>query len=287
VALSESERDKKFFYTTELNAGMYDATVDCVVPLYRDMHAMILRFLDLSFSQDEQTSGSPSGRVILEIGSGTGALSIPLLQKFPLSKLVAVDFSPAMNDVFRRSFALAFPSDKIESRVRFVEDDILGGYGQTESLRGVVEELTSGQTRLFDATVSALTLHHFERQEKFEVYSRMFNVLKSGGLLLNGDLFSYESGALKSAAQSFDQKWIRENFERRAKEVESIGEEMCADTKSPSEWRRLGSLWWKHYDEDHRLDSTELQEQMLRFINFRQTGVPFRYWEGGILWGCK
>ncbi len=287
MAFSESERDKKFFYTTELNAGMYDVTVDCVVPLYREMHDMMLRLVDFTFRQAEPTNEPALGKVLLEVGSGTGAFSIPLLQRFPSSKLIAVDFSSAMNDVFRRSFAASFPSENLESRVRFIESDILGEHGQPEALISVLKEFTSGRKTEFDAVVSALTLHHFERVEKLEVYTRMFKVLKSQGLILNGDLFSYESRHLTDFAKDYDIKWIKDHFEQRALEVETAGETVDKNLKPASEWRRLSSLWRKHYEEDHSLDSTELQEQMLRFVGFRNTGVPFRNWEGGILWGNK
>jgi len=287
MAFSESERKKKFFYATELNAGMYDATVDFVVPQYKNMHDVMIDLMDRSFRQVAQTSMSSCSTVALEIGSGTGALSIPLLGKFPLSKLVAVDFSPPMNILFRKSFAAAFPSEDIDSRVRFVEADILGEHGRPESLRSVLAEFTNGLNSSFDAVVTALTLHHFERAEKMEVYTRMFRVLKSQGLLLNGDLFSYESRHLTDFAKNFDVTWIKEKFEARAVAVESAGESKDLDSKTASDWRRLGSLWQKHYEEDNLLDSTEIQELMLRFTGFRHTGVPFRFWEGGILWGQK
>jgi SAM-dependent methyltransferase len=178
MLFDREERYNKFFYAQALNAGMYDVTVDLVVPLYQLMHEMMTRLLELSFRLAGPSSSSSEEKVILDIGSGTGTDSIRILRQWPKIKVVAVDFSKPMNDVFRRSFRDAFPSEDIDSRVRFVEEDITCDRGQPAGLMAVLSDFTQGKKKCFDAVVTALTLHDFERNDKLEAYRRAFKVLK-------------------------------------------------------------------------------------------------------------
>lgn len=210
-----------------------------------------------------------------------------ILKGWPTVKVVAVDFSKPMNDVFRRSFRREFPSVDIDSRVRFVEEDILGEDGQPAALFNVVSDFTNGQKKSFDAVISALTLHHLERSEKLEAYDRAFKVLKSGGHFINGDLFSYESQLLTDSAKEFDMTWIRNHFKERSEELKAGTVPPGKAPINGADCERLSALWLRHYEEDNILDSAEIQEQMLKFCGFRHTGVPFRYWQAGILWARK
>jgi hypothetical protein len=81
--------------------------------------------------------------------------------------------------------------------------------------------------------------------------------------------------------------WIKDHFEQRSKELTTATTPPGKPPNTEAECKRLGALWLKHYEEDNILDSVEIQEQMLRFCGFRNTGVPFRYWQVGVLWARK
>ena len=93
------------------DARLYDSTVEWVVPYYRKMHELLLKLAAESISSMDRAQGRPV--MALDIGSGTGAEAIPLLQTIPSLNLVGVDVSEAMNKVFEQRAATSnVPADR-------------------------------------------------------------------------------------------------------------------------------------------------------------------------------
>jgi tRNA (cmo5U34)-methyltransferase len=107
---------------------------------------------------------------ILDIGAGTGLLSELLLEAYPDAAITLMDISERMLDVARVRF-------QGREKVRFVVMDYCRG-----DLGGP-----------FDAICSALSIHHLTRDEKRELYRRIFEALGRDGVFVNADEVAGES----------------------------------------------------------------------------------------------
>lgn len=277
-----SKRDgvRKLFFA-ELDAGMYDQTIELVVPLYRLMHETLIQLLRNHF-EDFQASIT-----VLDIGSGTGAETIGVLEEFPNANVVAVDLCGPMHTQLRKNFLAHFGSQiRFEERCTVIEGDILGDECQPERLKA----LASGSDG-YDVVISAFTIHHLTQSEKARVYRRIHEALVPGGLFLNGDLFSFQSNRLARQALKFDLDWIDSRFDAPEPEFASAkGVRLDQRTE-------LRDRWKEHYTEHNITEPVESsidakghavgQASLLAESGFSEVAVPFRYWQVGILWAVK
>jgi tRNA (cmo5U34)-methyltransferase len=130
--------------------GSYDSLIHRAVPRYDEMIARLLDYLPIS------------ARCVLELGSGTGNLSLRLVESFPRAELTFVDGSAEMISVVRsRVEESALQST---SRITYVES-------RFEDL-----DFPAGS---FDLVVSSISLHHVD--DKGRLYARVRSFLKPGG----------------------------------------------------------------------------------------------------------
>jgi trans-aconitate methyltransferase len=122
--------------------------------------------------------GRPDPTVI-DLGCGPGSLSARLLRRLPEATVVAVDTDPLLLSLGRAGYA-GLPG------LRFVELD-LNAPGWTERL---------GLDRPADAAVSTTALHWLPPERLRGMYADLATVLRSGGLLLNGDHLQSDDTAI-------------------------------------------------------------------------------------------
>jgi ubiquinone/menaquinone biosynthesis C-methylase UbiE len=273
----DSERRRKFFYA-EQETGMYDETIQLVVPHYDLMHQSILDLLRYHFGIPQGVKPERVHGVILDIGAGTGAESISILREFPNIKIVALDLCSPMIDRFKANYKKAFgDNSSIDERCKFIQGDILD-----ETILPRLSELClDSGSHGYTAIISAFTLHHLSTEQKKRAYQITYQLLQEGGILLNGDLFKYKSVRLSQYVHDYDLKWIAQQF--------SNPNEKFTGAKEISKYDRdnLSAAWQNHYLVDNHLDSIEDQLGMLKAIGFREYGNPFSFWQVGILYGLK
>jgi tRNA (cmo5U34)-methyltransferase len=101
---------------------------------------------------------------ILELGVGTGALTLALLRTFPHAEVVGWDVSPRMIAAARKN---------------------LHAYRErVELVAGRLEDFREGR---YDAVVSALAIHHLEDRDKWSLFRRVLRSLPPGGYFGDGD----------------------------------------------------------------------------------------------------
>jgi tRNA (cmo5U34)-methyltransferase len=130
----------------------YDSLIERAVPRYHEMTDRLLEYLP----DAEQASR------ILELGCGTGNLSLRLAARFADAAISFVDASPEMVDLTRDRIARHHPG--VLARASFVT-------ARFEAL-----EIASGS---FDLITSCISLHHVI--DKRSLYQRLFTLLSPGG----------------------------------------------------------------------------------------------------------
>jgi tRNA (cmo5U34)-methyltransferase len=135
----------------------YDESIRKAIPPYRDMLQALLGYCFLAPEKPLR---------ILELGCGTGNLSILLQALFPSAHLTLVDLSSDM-------LKLAAPK--------------LGGETERlQLLQAGFMDVNFGD-EAFDLVISSMALHHLKDNEKPVLYHRIFQWLQPGGLFRCAD----------------------------------------------------------------------------------------------------
>ncbi len=137
--------------------GCYDRYIASIVPRY---YAMLSTLLDYLPSEPEH---------ILELGCGTGMLTIRMRGAFPGAEITAIDLSPEMLEIAASKPELA--------RVRFLAQDLRDPWPEEH----------------WDAIVTSLCLHHIAPEERAVTAVRAAMALRPCGRFLCADIFRPES----------------------------------------------------------------------------------------------
>ena len=134
--------------------------------------------------------------LIVDLGCGPGSLSVRLLERIPAATIVAVDADPVMlalaQAAYRGPSTPGSPSPPGPGSLS--ASDSHGGASAPDSLRFVSVDLRTpgwsaklGLDRPADAAVSTTALHWLSPDALRAMYAELAQVLRPGGLLLNGD----------------------------------------------------------------------------------------------------
>lgn len=185
---------------------------------------------------------------ILELGCGTGELSLKVLRHCPQAQLMAIDYSPRM---------LKFAQDKFQTagygdRAHVVEAD----FGAWAS-----EELSLPLDQAFDACISSLAIHHLADDIKLKLFRRIRQVLQPGGCFWNADPVLPESPQLADTYKAVREEWAAQQGTTLAEVRAGIG------TSCP-----------QGYSDHDRLASLTDHLQMLQQAGFETVAVPWKYY---------
>lgn len=136
---------------------------------------------DLDGFYGAAVEGVPFGREepirVLDLGAGTGLLSVMFATRFPRSRVTLVDVSVEMLRVARRRFAKAFAGAPAGDTGRF-------DFRVMDFAR---KPLPNGVPGGYDLVVSALAIHHLTDGDKREVFEKAHDALLPGGYFVNAD----------------------------------------------------------------------------------------------------
>jgi len=150
----------------------YDSLIRRAVPRYDEMTARLVDYLP------------PQAASILELGCGTGNLSLALAARYPRAALTFVDAAPEMIGATRARLERTHPGNAARATYRTE---------RFEELR-----LAAGG---FDLVASCISLHHV--RDKGPLYARLFAALAPGGALRFSDQLAGGTAALH------DHNWTR------------------------------------------------------------------------------
>ena len=116
-----------------------------------------------------EAAGRPDP-LVLDLGSGPGSLAVRLLRRMPAATVLAVDADPLL-------LALGSSAWRDLAGLRFADAD----------LRSVGWSAGLGLDRQPDAAVSTTALHWLTQPALAALYAELAQLLRPGGLVLNGD----------------------------------------------------------------------------------------------------
>ena len=169
----------------------YDDLIRRAVPRYEEMTARLIAYL-------------PAGAErILELGCGTGTLSLALAARYPAASCTCIDASPEMTTITRDRLARAAPA--FGERASFVVQ-------RFESLAFV--------PRAFDLVVSSISLHHV--RDKAALYRSIRELLVDGGHFAFADQMRGATDATHAANWKRWLDFCREPGHCTAEEIASL-----------------------------------------------------------------
>ena len=148
--------------TFDRSARSYDATRRTLVPCFDGFYGAALAALPADRRRELH---------VLDLGAGTGLLSMLVAAEYPHACFTLVDVAPGMLEIARERFA------EQAGRFAFRVGDLAR------------VELPSDA----DCAISALAIHHLSAHEKAALFRRVFEVLRPGSVFVNAEQVAGET----------------------------------------------------------------------------------------------
>jgi tRNA (cmo5U34)-methyltransferase len=226
-----------------VNTADFDTGIRRLLPKYDEMLDVLASCI------------SSANHRILELGCGTGELSLKVLKRYPSAEIVAVDYSPRMLD---------FARAKIESagyaaRWTGIEMDF-GEWANNPNFSGLGDR--------FNACISSLAIHHLEDEMKLKLFQRIRESLNPDGCFWNADPMLAESPAMRDIYQVAREEWAANQGETLAQIRANVGTSVAYGYSNPD-----------------RLATLSAQLEMLIEAEFETVAVPWKYYGMAVFGG--
>ena len=158
----------------EEEAEEFDKTILKLIPMYSEMINSMISAIPFESSDKFK---------VLDLGCGTGNVTKAIKERFPMANISCIDIADNM---------IQMAKIKLED------------YRYIKYYTGDFSEFNFEST--YDVVVSSLALHHIRTDEdKKKFYSKIYEVLKPGGLFLNSDSVL---GSNENLNILYREKWI-------------------------------------------------------------------------------
>lgn len=238
-----SARNEIFPGEVFVNTADFDSGIRRLLPKYDEMLDVLVGCI-----------ASANNR-ILELGCGTGELTLKILERYPSAEIVAVDYSARMLD---------FARAKIESagyaaRWTGIELDF-GEWANNPNFSGLGDK--------FNACISSLAIHHLEDEMKLKLFQRIRQSLDAGGCFWNADPLLAESAGMKDIYQAAREDWALSQGETLGQIRANVGTSVSYGYSNPD-----------------RLATLSAQLEMLGSSGFETVAVPWKYYGMAVFGG--
>jgi L-threonylcarbamoyladenylate synthase len=154
-AVSERELSEALHWQYHFDASTYVEEIRGDIPAYDAFQDEVAR---------ASGGGADGADRILDLGTGTGETASRVLARHPGASLIGIDENEGMLAVARDRLA----AERVELRAGRIEDPLPEGP--------------------FDLVTSALCVHHLDGDGKAELFGRVRDALRPGGLFVMGDV---------------------------------------------------------------------------------------------------
>lgn len=155
----------------------FDQDVERFTSLEKGQTSTVDARLSLDLISEAAEHLCPNAKDLLDVGCGAGNYSLKLLEKLPDLNISLVDLSPAM---LRKAFERVGPAT--QGNVSTICEDI----------KNLKQDKNS-----FDIIVAGAVLHHLREEAEWNhVYSKFYQLLRPGGILLISDLVVHSLKAI-------------------------------------------------------------------------------------------
>ncbi|MFB2971378.1 trans-aconitate 2-methyltransferase [Aerosakkonema sp. BLCC-F183] len=209
----------------------------------------------------------PAEFVALDLACGPGAISQRLLERFPKARCVAVDIDPVLLAIGQGALGDA------NGRLRWVEADLMAD--------NWMEAIAQAQV---DAVLTTTALHWLPPHRLLQVYKQLAQLIRPGGVFLNGDIMPFAShlGTFRQISKTLSARQEKQAFQERGVEDWSSWWQALAQETELKELlqerdRRFGE---RYTDYEPILD---LHEAGLRDAGFREVGVIWQIFDDRVL----
>jgi trans-aconitate methyltransferase len=214
----------------------------------------------------------PDTFVALDLACGPGAISQRLLTRFPQARCLAVDLDPVLLAMGQGALGT------MGGRLRWVEADLT-----------TPEWLSHLGATQVDAVLSTTALHWLSAAHLIRVYKELGQLVRPGGVVLNGDHLKFEpsmasfqhvADAVKARAQ--EDAFTRRGIEDwtgwwQALRAEATLTDLFAERERRFAWRQTDA---------HR-PIFALHEAALRDAGFREVGVIWQRMDNRVLMAVR
>ncbi len=192
-------------------ADSYDAARRRLIPCYERFYASATAALALA------------GRLerVLDLGAGTGLMAAHVRGAYPGAELVLSDGAAAMLEQARELLG--------EQRTSYVQADL-------------AEPLPPGP---WDAIVSALAIHHLDDDGKRDLFERIREQLRAGGVFVNAEQVRGASALFDTFNANWHETQARAAGADEAEwagALERMAHDRCASVEAQLSWLRLAGF---------------------------------------------
>ena len=220
-------------------APIYDAVFPCVVPKYQEAQDVLISLLP--FGREEQVQ-------IVELGCGTGELTLKLAKNFIEARIVAIDVSAAMLGAARRKLS------PFLSRIRLLQRDL------------ALPDWHDG-IEAVDAIVSAYSLDFLPPDRHERLVAEVFSKLRPKGRFVSCEFVESEDPRVGQVFRDFEYRLITEEIRKGRVTREQI--EILAGVSDTGP--------------RHHVVQMGTQLRWLRENGFARIDVPWRFFNFAII----
>lgn len=222
----------------------FDQGIRLLLPRYDEMLSAIARCVPTTATR------------ILELGCGTGELSLTTLNHCPSAHLVAIDYSPRMLRYAQAKIQAAGLAD----RVTWIEADF-GDWA--------IGQFALPHTQ-FDACISSLAIHHLNDGMKLQLFRQIQQHLTAGGCFWNADPTLPANPVMAEVYQTVRTEWI----EQQGTTLEAVQ-------------AKLGSRETQGHSSHDHLATLQTHLALLKQAELHNLEVPWKYYGLTLLGGFK
>jgi len=210
---------------------------------------------------------------ILDLAGGTGSLAEAVLAAVPGATAVVADKDPAL-------LAIAADLAAADPRLVIAEVDLADPHWA---------EHPAIASAPFDAVVSSTALHWLQPGTLVDVLRRTADLLRPGGVLLNGDHLSYQrdESTMAAIAADDDAATQREGFASGADTWDAWWAAVAETPRYAEALARRDTVWGAELHEAPPKVTLGFHVESLRSAGFAEVGTVWQYLDDRVVYGVR